>query len=166
MNISDVNKEIQKNKSGNRLGRGTGSGNGKTAGRGFKGQGSRAGFSLSAAFEGGQMPLARRIPKRGFNNKQFADRIESVTLGLIAANFKAGDEITPETLLAKKLVADTSAYIKVIGNDELEASFTMKVHAVSKGALAAIEKAGGKVEILPRKAPVVKNKMRPKVKKD
>lgn len=166
MNITDVNNGIKKNKQGNRVGRGPGSGNGKTAGRGFNGQGSRAGFSMSPAFEGGQMPLARRIPKRGFNNKEFAEPIEAVTLELIAAHFDPSVEVTPEALREKKLLEGARTYVKVIGKDELPAAYTMKVHAISKGAREAVEKAGGKIEILPRKKPVVKNKMRPKAKKD
>lgn len=165
-NLTDANSGVKKNRRPNRVGRGPGSGHGKTAARGMNGQGSRAGFSLSAAFEGGQMPLARRIPKRGFNNKRFAEPVESVTLALIAANIDPANEVTPELLREKGLVEKAGSYVKVIGADELPGAYTMKVHAVSKGALALIEKAGGKVEILPRKKAVVKNKMRPKVKKD
>ena len=164
-NITDANSGIQKHRRPNRVGRGPGSGAGKTAARGMNGQGSRAGFSLSAAFEGGQMPVARRIPKRGFNNKRFADKVSSVTLQLSAANVNPADEVTPELLRAKGIVAARDGYVKVIGNDELPGAYTVKAHSVSKGAQAAIEKAGGKVEILPRKKPVVKNKMRTKVKK-
>jgi len=166
-NITDANNGIQKNRRPNRVGRGKGTGNGKTAGRGMNGQGSRAGFSLSAAFEGGQMPLARRVPKRGFNNKRFADKVESVTLALIAANLDSSVEVTPDLLREKGLIqSQAGTYVKVIGNDELPGAYTIKVHAVSKGAQASIENAGGKVEILPRKKPVVKNKMRQKTKKD
>lgn len=165
-NITDANSGVQKNRRPNRVGRGPGSGAGKTAARGMNGQGSRAGFSLSAAFEGGQMPLARRIPKRGFNNKRFADPIESITLALILANIDPAHEVTPALLLEMGLIETAGAYIKVIGSDEVPGAYTLKVHAVSKGARAAVEKAGGKIEILPRKKPVVKNKMRPKGKKD
>lgn len=164
-NITDVNSGVKKNRRPRRVGRGPGSGAGKTAARGMNGQGSRAGFSLSAAFEGGQMPLARRIPKRGFNNKRFADKVTSVTLQLVAANISPADEVTPELLRAKGIVSARDGYVKVIGIDELPGAYTFKVHAVSKGAKDAIEKAGGKVEILPRKKPVVKNKMRTKAKK-
>ena len=166
MNITDVNSGIKKRKTTNRVGRGPGSGNGKTAGRGMNGQGSRAGFSMSPAFEGGQMPLARRIPKRGFNNRQFAEPVEAVTLDLILANFDPAVEITPETLREKGLIEGTRTYVKVIGNEEVPGTYTMKVHAISKGAREAVEKAGGKIELLARKKPVVKNKMRPKTKKD
>ena len=166
MDISTVNNGVKKNKATKRRGRGTGSGQGKTGGRGFKGQGSRSGSSMAPAFEGGQMPLARRIPKRGFNNKAFADLVESVTLASIAANFDGSAVIDREALLAKGLIDRKDSYIKIIGNkkdeDELKVAFKFVVHAVSKGASAAIEKAGGSVELAPRKKAVVKNKMKPK----
>ena len=85
MDISTVNQEVNTHKGKKRVGRGSGSGYGKTATRGTKGQGSRSGFSLPVTFEGGQMPLVRRVPKRGFNNKRFADVVESVTLATLAA---------------------------------------------------------------------------------
>ncbi len=164
-NLTDVNTGIQRNRRPSRVGRGPGSGAGKTAARGMNGQGSRAGFSLSASFEGGQMPVARRIPKRGFNNKRFAQKISSVTLRLIAANLDPAIEVTPEVLRNKGLVSARDGYVKVIGVEELPGAYTIKVHAVSEGAKASIEKAGGKVELLPGKKPVVKNKMRAKTKK-
>lgn len=162
MNITTVNKGIEKNKGKKRVGRGNGSGYGKTAARGMNGQGSRAGFSLSASFEGGQMPLARRVPKRGFNNKRFADVVESVTLATLAAAFDGSEAITPDLLKQKRIVDRASEYVKIIGDEELSKAYTVKAHAFSKGAQAAIEKAGGSVEILPRKKPVVKNKMKSK----
>ena len=161
MDITAVNKEINKNKWKKRVGRGNGSGYGKTAARGMNGQGSRAGFSMSAAFEGGQMPLARRVPKRGFNNKRFADVVESITLTTLAAKFDGSEAITPDLLKQLRLVDRASEYVKVIGS-EIDKALTVKAHAFSKGAQEAIEKAGGSVEVLPRKKPVVKNKMKPK----
>lgn len=161
MNITAVNQEINKNKGKKRVGRGNGSGYGKTAARGMNGQGSRAGFSMSAVFEGGQMPLARRVPKRGFNNKRFADVVESITLATLAAKFDGSEAITPDLLKKLRLVDRASEYVKVIGN-QVDKALTVKAHAFSKGAQEAIEKAGGSVEILPRKKPVVKNKMKPK----
>ena len=162
MNITTVNENIQKNKSKKRVGRGNGSGLGKESGRGSNGQGSRAGFSLSPAFEGGQMPLARRVPKRGFNNKRFADVVQSVTLETIAMKFDGSQAITPDLLKSLRIVDAKAEYVKIIGNNELEKAYDIKAHAFSKGALAAIEKAGGKTEVLPRKKPVVKNKMKSK----
>ena len=162
MNLTAVNKEITKNKGKKRVGRGNGSGYGKTAARGMNGQGSRAGFSLSAGFEGGQMPLVRRVPKRGFNNKRFADAVQSVTLTTLAAAFDGKETITPDLLKQLRIVDRAAEYVKIIGNRELDKALTVKAHAFSKGAQAAIEKAGGSVEVLPRKKPVVKNKMKQK----
>ena len=165
MNITTVNENIQKNKSKKRVGRGNGSGLGKTSGRGSNGQGARAGFSMSPAFEGGQMPLSRRVPKRGFNNKRFADVVESVTLETILAKFDGEEAITPDLLKAKRIVNAKADYVKIIGKAELGKAFDIKAHAFSKGAAESIEKAGGKTEILPRKKPVVKNKMKTKAAK-
>jgi large subunit ribosomal protein L15 len=162
MDISTVNQEVNTHRGKKRVGRGSGSGYGKTATRGTKGQGSRSGFSLPVTFEGGQMPLVRRVPKRGFNNKRFADVVESVTLATLAALFDGSEAITPDLLKQRRIVDAKSEYVKVIGNDTLDKAFNVKAHAFSKGAQAAIEKAGGSVEVLPRKKPVVKNKMKQK----
>ena len=159
MNINTVNSGVVKNVRKDRVGRGSGSGNGKTAGRGMNSQKSRAGFSQRATFEGGQLPLARRIPKRGFNNKEFAEVVESVSLKSIGFKFDGSVEITPEVLEESGLIKSSKSIVKVIGNDELKSVYKFKVHRVSEGAKASIEKAGGSVEILPGKKPVVKNKM-------
>ena len=161
MNLTAVNQEITKNKGKKRVGRGNGSGYGKTAARGMNGQGSRAGFSLSAGFEGGQMPLVRRVPKRVFNNKRFADVVQSVTLTTLAEAFDGKEAITPDLLKQLRIVDRAAEYVKIIGN-QIDKALTVKAHAFSKGAQAAIEKAGGSVEVLPRKKPVVKNKMKQK----
>lgn len=165
MNINTINEGVRKNVKKDRVGRGPGSGNGKTAGRGSNGQGSRAGFSMSPVFEGGQLPLARRIPKRGFNNKKFADVVESVSLKTILFKFDGSCEITPEVLEERGVIKSAKSIVKLIGSDEMPKAYSFKVHRVSEGAKAAVEKAGGKVEILPGKKPVVKNKMKSKAKK-
>ena len=116
MNLTAVNQEITKNKGKKRVGRGNGSGYGKTAARGMNGQGSRAGFSLSAGFEGGQMPLVRRVPKRGFNNKRFADVVQSVTLTTLAEAFDGKEAITPDLLKQLRIVDRAAEYVKIIGN--------------------------------------------------
>ncbi len=159
MNINTVNAGVQKNVRKDRVGRGPGSGNGKTAGRGMNGQHSRAGFSMKPTFEGGQLPLARRIPKRGFNNKTFADVVESVSLKTVVRKFDGSVEITPELLEEAKIISSAKSFVKLIGNEELTVAFKFKVHRVSEGAKASVEKAGGSIEILPGKKPVVKNKM-------
>ena len=167
VNKSDGDQKVIANKRRNRVGRGPGSGNGKTAGRGMNGAGSRAGTSMSPAFEGGQMPLARRIPKRGFNNKAFADVVESVSIRTVIAVFDGSTPVTPDALLTKGLIARKDSYVKLIGNDPLEKAYQFKVHAASKGATEAVQKAGGSIELLPKKKPVVKNKMgSKKAKKD
>src|SRR5271157_5569048 len=102
MNLNDVHHGIQKNKSKKRIGRGPGSGHGKTSTRGNKGQGSRSGYASMRVFEGGQMPLVRRIPKRGFNNK-FALAVLALNVGDLDAKFQSGEEVTPLTLKAKSL---------------------------------------------------------------
>lgn len=159
MNINTVNQDVNKNVRKDRVGRGPGSGNGKTAGRGSNGQRSRAGSSVKSTFEGGQLPLFRRIPKRGFNNKVFADVVESVALKNVARKLDASVEVTPEVLEENGLIKSAKSFVKLIGSDELSGAYKFKVHRVSEGAKAAVEKAGGSIEILPGKKPVVKNKM-------
>ena len=107
------------------------------------------------------MPLVRRVPKRGFNNKRFADVVQSVTLTTLAEAFDGKEAITPDLLKQLRIVDRAAEYVKIIGN-QIDKALTVKAHAFSKGAQAAIEKAGGSVEVLPRKKPVVKNKMKQK----
>ena len=159
MNLCDINSGIQKNKKRKRVGRGIGSGHGKTCGRGHKGQGARAGFSMKPTFEGGQMPLVRRIPKRGFNN-QWALKVVAVNVSDLEAVFDAGAEINPETLREKNLAKEKYDVLKILGDGELTKKFTVKAHRFSKSALEKIEKAGGEVVVLPGKKPVVKNKQK------
>ena len=161
MNLDDVNRGIQKNKKRKRLGRGPGSGHGKTAGRGHKGQGSRAGFSSRVTFEGGQMPLVRRIPKRGFNNR-WALSVAIVNVGDLEKLFQAGEEVNPQTLLAKNLAKGRYDVLKVLGDGPLTKSLKVSAHRFSRSAKEKIEQAGGEVIVLPGKAPVVKNKQKSK----
>ena len=130
-----------------RLGRGRGSGTGKTAGRGHKGQKSRAGYSRRAFFEGGQMPLFRRIPKRGFNNANFCKEYAIVNVAALAA-FNPNEEVTPDTLRAKGLVKTRRDGVKLLGDGDVDRPLTVKVHKISESARQKIEKAGGTVEIL------------------
>ncbi|MGH9692146.1 MAG: 50S ribosomal protein L15 [Candidatus Acidiferrales bacterium] len=129
-----------------RVGRGMGSKLGKTAGAGNKGQQSRRGYSRRAGFEGGQMPLHRRLPKRGFSSpfpKSFAVvNVESLN------TFAAGETVTPETLSAQGLVRAMRDGVKILGNGELKVSLTVRAHAFSKSAQEKITSAGGKIEIL------------------
>ena len=159
MNINDGNNRARASKKPRRVGRGTGSGRGKTSQRGHKGQGSRSGSSMNPIFEGGQMPLARRIPKRGFNNKRFADVVVSVNVGDLELFFETGDSVTPETLKEKGLVKKAYDKIKILGDGELTKNLDVSAHAFSGKAKELVEAVGGKVSILPPKKSVVKNKM-------
>ena len=130
-----------------RVGRGPGSGMGKTSTRGENGQKSRSGASISAWFEGGQSPLYRRIPKRGFNNARF--RTEFATINLSDLNkFNDGDVVTPELLKEKGIVKKQLSGIKVLGNGTLEKKVTVKAHRFSSAAVTKIESAGGTAEVI------------------
>jgi large subunit ribosomal protein L15 len=130
-----------------RVGRGIGSKLGRTAGKGSKGQKSRKGYSRRPGFEGGQMPLRRRIPKRGFHN---VSRIEFAVVNVESLNgFAAGQVVTPELLRATGLIREMRAAIKVLGDGELKTALTVQAHKFSKSAQEKITGAGGKVEILP-----------------
>ena len=130
-----------------RVGRGPGSGMGKTSTRGENGQKSRSGASIKAWFEGGQSPLYRRIPKRGFNNARF--RIEFATINLSDLNrFNDGDVITPELLKEKGIVKKQLCGIKVLGNGTLEKKLTVRAHRFSSSAVSKIESAGGTAEVI------------------
>ncbi len=149
MQLHDIRPVPGQYKNKKRVGRGIGSGKGKTAGRGHKGQKARKSPDIKPWFEGGQMPLLRRVPKRGFSNAPFARRYTVVTLEKIAKAFPEGGEITPELLLDKKVIKKIEKDgVKVIGKAELKASYFLKVHKVTKGARESVEKAGGKVEAL------------------
>ena len=130
-----------------RIGRGPASGQGKTAGKGHKGQKARAGKGPRPGFEGGQMPLQRRIPKRGFNNI-FAKEIAIVNLAAIAERFDDGAVVDIDALKAAGLIKKEMDGVKVLGNGELTKKFTVKVNAYSEAAKAKIEAAGGKAEVM------------------
>ena len=130
-----------------RVGRGPGSGMGKTSTRGENGQKSRSGASIKAWFEGGQSPLYRRIPKRGFNNARF--RIEFATINLSDLNkFNDGDVVTPEVLKEKGIIKKQLCGIKVLGNGTLEKKLTVRAHRFSSSAVTKIENAGGTAEVI------------------
>lgn len=130
-----------------RIGRGPASGQGKTAGKGHKGQKARAGKGPRPGFEGGQMPLQRRIPKRGFNNI-FAKGIAIVNLAAIAERFDDGAVVDIDALKAAGLIKKEMDGVKVLGNGELTKKFTVKVNAYSEAAKAKIEAAGGTAEVI------------------
>ncbi|MDT5267847.1 MAG: large subunit ribosomal protein [Acidobacteriota bacterium] len=130
-----------------RVGRGPGSGLGKTAGRGNKGQKSRSGYSGKVGFEGGQMPLQRRLPKRGFTNIFKKQWIE-VTLATLEQSFGAGDEITPETMHSRGVIAKGKRDIVVLGTGDITKALTVSAHRFTKGARQKIEAAGGTVNVI------------------
>jgi len=129
-----------------RKGQGIGSGLGKTAGRGHGGQNSRSGGGVRPGFEGGQMPLQRRMPKRGFYNR-FAKKIVAVNLSRLNL-FEDGSTVTPETLLAMGVIKKTGDGVKILGNGNLEKSLTVRAQAFSKSAGEKIAAAGGRAEVI------------------
>ena len=129
-----------------RIGRGHGSGNGKTAGKGHKGQKARAGRGIRAGFEGGQMPLHRRIPKRGFNNI-FATPYTTINVAILN-RFEDGAVVNAEALLNAGIINKAPYGVKVLGNGKLEKNLTVQVAAFSESAKAKIEAAGGKAEVI------------------
>lgn len=130
-----------------RKGQGPGSGWGKTAGRGHKGQNARSGGGVRPGFEGGQMPLQRRMPKRGFTNARFKKEIIAINLSSLE-RFEAGTVITPETLLDAGIIKKVADGVKILGNGEVTKAYTIKVNAFSKSAVEKIEAAGGKAEVI------------------
>ncbi|WP_163582598.1 50S ribosomal protein L15 [Gracilibacillus saliphilus] len=139
-------KPSQAKKQRNRVGRGMSSGNGKTSGRGHKGQKARSGGGVRPGFEGGQMPLFQRLPKRGFTNinrKDFAI-VNLETLN----NFDEGTEVTPELLLETGTISKVNTGVKILGNGKLEKKLTVKAHKFSASAKDAIEAAGGQTEVI------------------
>jgi large subunit ribosomal protein L15 len=153
MIINDVHRGIQKNKKRKRVGRGPGSGHGKTSSRGYNGQGSRSGVSKLSIFVGGMTPLVRRIPKRGFHNR-FGSEIAVVNVGQLDKAFNAGDEVTLEALAAKNLAKGRFDELKVLGNGELTKKLKINAHQFSKSAEEKIKKAGCEMVVLPGKTPV------------
>src|SRR3978361_166682 len=145
LNLSNLKAPKKANENKKRVGRGMGSGMGKTSTRGHKGQGSRSGSSLMRGFEGGQMPLHRRLPKRGFTN---IFRVEYTVLGLDRISELNETELTPEKLLSLGLLKKRNGLIKVLANGELTSAVTVHAHKFSKGAQQNIEAAGGKAIVI------------------
>lgn len=134
-------------KEATRRGRGIGSGLGKTSGRGHKGQKSRSGGGVRPGFEGGQMPLQQRVPKRGFTNI-FKKQIVAINLKDLEERFAEGAVVTPDALVEAGVIKSIKDGVKVLGNGEITKAITVKVHAISKSAAEKVEAAGGKVEVL------------------
>lgn len=145
MKLSELQPAPGARKKRKRVGCGPGSGHGKRSCRGNKGQKARS--KVKIWFEGGQMPIQRRLPKRGFKNPT-REEYQVVNLDSIASKFSEGEEVTPETLVARRLVKDKDAKIKVLGRGELTHALKISVHAISAKAKEAIERCGGTVTLL------------------
>lgn len=146
MKLSDLRPADGSNRKRKRLGRGEGSGHGKTSGRGHKGQGSRAGAGTRPGFEGGQMPLQRRIPKRGFHNP-FRTQMVIINLAQLEA-LPAGSEVTPELLAQRGLLRGKTKLVKILGDGSLSKPLNIKAHGFSSKAKEKIEASGGKAELI------------------
>jgi large subunit ribosomal protein L15 len=150
MNLEEVNTDIVTNKARKRIGRGIGSKTGKTSGRGHNGHKSRSGYSRHPIFNGGDLPMVRRIPKRGFHNR-WAVTVFGVNVGVIDAAFSAGEEVTATTIREKGLVKVRCDEIKILGDGEVTKSLKFVVTRMSESAKAKVEAAGGTVEIIAAK---------------
>ncbi len=149
MNLHDLKPARGARKKRIRAGRGISAGRGKTAGRGMKGQNARSGGGKGPYFEGGQLPLFRRLPTlRGFRN---VNRVEyqPLNVGVLAQDFSAGEEVTPELLIQRGYIRKNGGPVVILGGGEINIALTVKAHRFSKSARAKIEAAGGAVEILP-----------------
>jgi len=147
MKLNSIQQPTGAVKKRSRVGRGVGSGLGKTSGKGHKGQKARSGYSRKAGFEGGQLMLFRRLPKRGFTNAPFKVKYEAINVGDLN-NFENGVEVTPEMLREMGLVRRKKYGIKVLGYGELTKKITVKANKFSKTAIEKIESNGGKVEVI------------------
>ena len=147
MKLHELSPANGSTKARKRIGRGAGSGQGKTAGKGHKGQKARAGRGMRPGFEGGQMPLQRRIPKRGFVNI-FRTEMAIVNVAKLEKYFEAGETVTVEALVEKGLVKKVLDGVKVLGNGDITKALTVQANAFSESAKAKIEAAGGKIEVI------------------
>jgi len=147
MRLQDLRPPFGAKKNVKRVGRGTGSGHGTTAGRGSKGQLSRSGGGKGAEFEGGQTPIYRRLPKRGFNNK-FKVEYAVVNVGDLERVFESGDEVDGEALKEKGLVRGYGVRVKVLGDGEITKPLAVRAHKFSDGAASKIKAAGGSAEVI------------------
>ena len=147
MKLHELSPVEGSKKDAKRIGRGHGSGWGKTAGKGHKGQKARSGGGVRPGFEGGQMPLQRRLPKRGFNNI-FAKNVVAINLSTLNRKFNDGDTVDVQALVNAGVVKNGFDAVKVLGNGKIEKKLTVKLSAFSESAKAAIEAAGGKTEVI------------------
>lgn len=158
MKLDDILSAAGKYKRRKRIGRGTGSGVGKTSGRGHKGYGSRSGAKSRAGYEGGQTPMLSRIPKRGFNNANFRKEFQIVNLSALEEMFDDGARVDAETLQQAKLIDAADKAVKILGDGELKKKMTVVANKFSAKASEQITQAGGTVEVIPPKEPKPKGK--------
>jgi len=157
MSLHEINQGIHKHKRPNRKGRGIGSGQGKTAGRGHKGQFARSGWKALPIFQGGGSPLVRRVPKRGFTNSA-ALIVAEINVGDLEELFDAGASITPQSLMEAGILKKRFDELKVLGDGELSKKLTVAAHRFSASAKDKIEKAGGTASIVPGRTSVAEKK--------
>jgi large subunit ribosomal protein L15 len=157
MSLHEVNQGVHKHKRPNRKGRGIGSGQGKTAGRGHKGQFARAGWKALPIFQGGGSPLVRRVPKRGFTNS-WALTVAEINVGDLEELFEAGATITPDSLVEGGILKKRFDLLKVLGDGELTKKLTVSAHRFSASAKDKIEKAGGTATVVKGATPVSEKK--------
>ncbi|GAA4433381.1 50S ribosomal protein L15 [Bremerella cremea] len=157
MSLHEINQGVQKNKRRQRIGRGTGSGWGKTSTRGHKGARSRAGWSNRATFQGGQTPIVRHVPKRGFNNK-WALTVAAVNIKDLNELFNDGDTVNIETMQAKGLCKRRFDEVKILGDGEITKKLTVEAHRFSASAKEKIEQAGGACNVVVRIKTVAEKK--------
>lgn len=148
MRIHDLRAPMGAKKKPKRVGRGKGSGHGGTATRGHKGQKARAGGNISPRFEGGQMPLLRRIPKRGFNNARFARKYQYVNIVTLDDKFGENATVTPEQMYEAGIIEDLQTPVKILAKGDITKPLTVKAHKFSANAKSKIESAGGKAEVI------------------
>jgi large subunit ribosomal protein L15 len=148
MNLSDITGLAGRHQRRKRIGRGQGSGRGKTAGRGHKGSGSRAGARRRAYAEGGQMPIYRRLPKRGFSNARFHTRYSVVNVGDLEERFASGDVVNLQTLIEARLVRHSRYPVKILGDGDLTKKLTVEASRFSQKAVERIEASGGEARVV------------------
>jgi large subunit ribosomal protein L15 len=164
MSLHEINKGVHKHKKPRRLGRGLGTGTGKTGGKGHKGAKARAGYFALSIFQGGAMPLVRRVPKRGFTNS-FASTVASINVGDLNELFNDGDRVSPESLRETGVLKRRYDQLKILGDGEVTKKLTVSAHQFSASAREKLEKAGGKLEVIAGPTPVEEKKKAKKAKK-
>ena len=148
MKLHELSPAAGSNPKSYRKGRGPGSGNGKTAGKGHKGQNARSGGGVRPGFEGGQLPLYRKLPKRGFNNARFGKQYAVVNIGILNEKFASGDVVDSAALLAKGIIDSVKDGVKILGEGEITKELTVKAAVFSASAKEKIEAVGGKSEVV------------------